>query len=112
MNYLDTFDPTILADEDILSRSQSNPALFAMLVERYQSPLFRYALGIVKNTEDAEEVVQAAFTKMYFHAGSFTKQEGASFKSWAYRITFTSAISHYRKQKRLWERETALEPEH
>lgn len=112
MSYLDSFVPETLADEDILARSQANPVLFALLVERYQNALFRYALGIVKNADDAEEVVQSAFTKMYLHAGTFTKQEGASFKSWAYRITFTSAISQYRKQKRLWERETALEPEH
>jgi len=112
MTYLDGPETTTMEDAELLLASQKDPALFALIVERYQAPLLRMALGITKNTADAEEVVQDAFTKIYLHAGSFTKQEGASFKSWAYRITFTTAISQYRKQKRLWTRETALEPEH
>lgn len=112
MTYLDPLDPVDAPDDELLRASLNNPALFALIVERYQAPLLRMAMGITKNADDAEEVVQDAFTKMYLHANSFTKQEGASFKSWAYRITFTSAISHYRKLKRQWTRETALEPEH
>ncbi|TSC70050.1 MAG: RNA polymerase sigma factor SigW, partial [Parcubacteria group bacterium Gr01-1014_70] len=45
------------------------------------------------------------------NGGKFQKQENASFKSWAYRIVINTAISHYRKLKRVYERSAPLDPE-
>ncbi len=99
------------ADEHILAASLSNPDLFAALIDRYQDAFFRAAYSVVHQKEEAEDIVQEAFTNMYLHAGSFEKQENASFKSWAYRIVINTAISHYRKLKRMYERTAPLDPE-
>lgn len=98
-------------DEELLRAAVERPALFGELVDRYQEKLFRLAFSIVRQKEEAEDIVQEAFMKIYLHANRFKKQEGASFKSWAYRIAFNNSISHYRKLKRTRERETVLEPE-
>jgi RNA polymerase sigma-70 factor (ECF subfamily) len=110
MSYLETTEVP-QTDEEILEASVKNPALFSLLVDRYQEPLLRAAFGIVRQKEEAEDIVQESLTKIYLHTGKFQKQENASFKSWAYRIVINNAISHYRKVKRIREHQTPLDPE-
>lgn len=108
---MDTKEIKDLADEHILAASVSNPDIFAALIDRYQNAFFRAAYSVVHQKEEAEDIVQEAFTNMYLHAGSFEKQAHASFKSWAYRVVINTAISHYRKIKRAYERSVPLDPE-
>lgn len=89
-----------LKDEEILTASLQEPAIFEILVERYHDPLLRAALRIVRNREESEDIVQEAFVKIYKNADKFEKLEGIEFKSWAYKVTINTAITHYRKLKR------------
>src|SRR3989344_2945645 len=101
MGFLDsTGDIANTKDEDILTKSIDNPALFSLLVDRYQVPFLRKAQLIVRSQEEAEDVVQEAFTKIYLHAGKFQKLPGIEFKSWAWRILVNTALTHYRKIRR------------
>lgn len=88
-------------DEEVLARSIREPSSFIVLVERYQQPFLKAALGVVRSREEAEDVVQETFTKIYLHAGRFKKQEGARFKSWGYKILLNTAFTHYQKVKRI-----------
>jgi RNA polymerase sigma-70 factor, ECF subfamily len=111
-NYLaEHTDMSAQADERILTASLSNPNHFAILVDRYQEAFLRAAYSVVRQKEEAEDIVQEAFTSIYIHGGSFEKQANASFKSWAYRIVINAAISRYRKLKRIYERSAPLDPE-
>ncbi len=98
-------------DEELLSASISHPSLYALLVRKYEQPFMRKALGIVRVKEEAEDVVQEAFTKIYINAAKFKKQEGASFSSWGYRILINTALTHYQKQKRQGGRQVELDEE-
>ncbi|QQG45565.1 MAG: RNA polymerase sigma factor [Candidatus Sungiibacteriota bacterium] len=89
-----------LKDEEILRMAQKEPAVFEILVEKYQEPLMRAAWRVVRGREEAEDIVQEAFVKMYKNADKFEKLEGIEFKSWAYKVTINTAITHYRKLKR------------
>ena len=89
-----------MRDEEILRASVREPAMFEMLVEKYQEPLLRAAWRIVRGQEEAEDIVQEAFVKIYKNAEKFEKYEGIEFKSWAYKVTINTAITHYRKLKR------------
>ncbi len=100
-----------LSDEVVLQRSRSEPWLFAVLLERYQEAFLRKARGIVHRPEDAEEVVQDAFTKIYINADRFQPQEGASFSSWAYRILMNTAFTRYQKLLKEGQRFTVIDPE-
>lgn len=95
-----SFDVEGKKDEEILRASLKEPALFEVLVERYQEPLMRAAWRVVKGREEAEDIVQEAFLKIYKNADKFVKMEGIEFKSWAYKVTINTAITHYRKLKR------------
>lgn len=90
-------DPEALQDEELLRVSLENPNFFSLLVDRYQDAFFRAAMRVVQQKEEAEDIVQEAFTKIYMNAPKFQKQEGASFKSWGYKIVLNTAFTHYRK---------------
>lgn len=106
-----TDSASVLSDEEILVRSQGEPWLFAVLVERYQDPFLRKANSVLHNTLDAEEVVQDAFTKIYLHAHSFVPQDGAKFSSWAYRILMNTSFTRYQKKVKEGQRFSALHPD-
>jgi RNA polymerase sigma factor (sigma-70 family) len=86
-------------DEDILFNSQEYPAVFGILVDRYHKLFLRKVYRMVKNKDDAEDVVQDAFVKIYKHAQTFTVQEGAQFSSWAYKILLNTCYTFSKKRK-------------
>src|SRR5512146_75715 len=88
------------SDEELLALSVAHPSLFALLVRKYEEPFLRKARSIVRDEEDAVDVVQEAFTKIYLNAKKFKPQEGASFSSWGYRILINTALTQYQKRKR------------
>ena len=55
------------SDEEILTISRSNPDAFAVLVARYEDAFLRKAKSILWSVEDAEEVVQDTFTRIYVY---------------------------------------------
>jgi len=94
-------------DEEVLAASLAKPAYFKILVDRYQTPFIRKALGILKQREEAEDAVQEAFVKIYFNGGKFKKLQDIEFKSWAYKILVNAAISRYRKMSKKRKMESA-----
>jgi RNA polymerase sigma-70 factor (ECF subfamily) len=104
-------DARELSDEDLLIRSISHPWHFAVLLDRYEQAFLRRAQAIIHNKEDAEEIVQDTFTKIYLNASRFSPQEGAKFSSWAYRILLNTSYTYYVKRRKAGERFTAIDPE-
>ena len=101
-----------LSDAEILARSKREPELFALLVRRYEAPFLRRARTILFSPEDAEEVVQDAFTKIYLYADKYRPQEGATFSSWAYTILNRVAYTRYTARRKEGGVRANLEPEH
>lgn len=105
-------DTSALSDAEVLTRARKEPELFAILVHRYEAALLRRARTILKSPEDAEEVVQDAFTKMYLYADKYRPQEGASFSSWMYTILNRVAYTKYRVKSVERGKRAELLPEH
>ncbi len=112
MTFSTSEDLAILDDAEILARARQEPELFAVLVRRYEAALLRRARAILRSPEDAEEVVQDAFTKMYLYADKYHAQEGASFSSWMYTILNRVAYTKYAVRRKESGRMAELEPEH
>ena len=88
------------SDEEILALSVTNPDTFSVLVDRYQEAFLRKANYIIKNDpETSRDIVQDTFVKIYLNAGKFQVQEGASFKSWGYKILINTCFTKYKKLK-------------
>ena len=73
-------------------------AAFSDLVRRYQRPLLSVALRISKNHEDAEEIIQDAFLRVFQRIESFRGE--SLFRTWLTRITINEALMKIRKPKR------------
>jgi RNA polymerase sigma-70 factor (ECF subfamily) len=99
------------SDEELLALSTQHPSLFALLVRKYEEPFLRKAMSIVHEREEAEDIVQEAFTKIYLNASKFKTVAGASFSSWGYRILINTALTHYAKRKREGGRVVELDEE-
>jgi len=89
-----------LKDEEILTQSLKDPSRFSIIVDRYQDAFLRTAFNVVRSKQEAEDIVQETFAKIYTHGAKFTPQPGASFKSWAYRILMNTSFTHYQKVKK------------
>lgn len=99
------------SDEEILRMSRAEPEAFAILVHRYEEAFLRKVKTILYTKEDAEEVVQDAFTRIYVYADRYKAQEGASFSSWAYAILTRLAFTRYQKMRKHRARHQELDPE-
>jgi RNA polymerase sigma factor (sigma-70 family) len=67
------------------------------LVDEYQDMAYTIAFKIVRNNEDAEEIVQDSFVKAFRFLGDFKKT--AKFSSWLYRIVYNTALTKISAQK-------------
>ncbi len=89
------------AEEDrvLIECAQKGDALaFRQLVERHQRRAFAIALGLLRDEQDAREVVQEAFLRVYRGLDSF--QGGSTFFTWLYRIVTNLSIDLMRKPSR------------
>ncbi len=69
---------------------------FKLLVERYQRKIYSVALGMLKDKEEARDVSQEAFVKVYRYLENF--KGDSSFYTWLYRITVNICIDVLRKK--------------
>lgn len=102
------------SDEEILALSQSNAQAFSILVDRYQDAFLRKVKPIIESRGkvlSAEDIVQDTFVKIYLKTKQFKVQEGASFKSWAYKILLNTCFTAYQKVKKEKMMTIDLEPE-
>lgn len=77
---------------------EGNSNAFSVLVDRYKDLVFSLALKMVKNREEAEEVAQDTFIKVY---KSLTQFKGDSkFSTWIYKVTYNTCLDRLKKQKR------------
>ncbi len=74
-------------------------AAFRQLVERYQRKAYSVAYGMVRNPDDAMDLTQDAFVKVFRNLGKF--QGSSSFYTWLYRIVVNICIDHLRKSGRV-----------
>ena len=88
------------SDEEILFSSLKNPALFEVLVDKYEQPFQNKVRSILGPREEIFDIVQETFVKIYMNAAKFQVQEGASFKSWGYKILINTTFTYYQKLKK------------
>ena len=70
---------------------------FRDLVERYQSKVFSIIYGILRNHNDAEDIAQQVFAKVYFSIRNFDFR--SSLLTWIYKITVNECYDYLRKKK-------------
>jgi len=99
------------SDEELLALSLSKPSAFELLVARYQTQFLSRAMGVVRSRDNAEDVVQETFVRIYRFAPRFNGENG-SFRAWSLTILMNVARTHYRKAARDRGEVALLDPEH
>jgi RNA polymerase sigma-70 factor (ECF subfamily) len=91
----DQVDPA--ADISLEALKAGDRAAFARLVELYSPHIYRLALKILNDPQDAEDVLQDTFIKAFKNLSSFENR--SSISTWLYRIAVNEALMLIRKRK-------------
>jgi RNA polymerase sigma-70 factor (ECF subfamily) len=70
---------------------------FREIVERYQAKVFSIIFGILRNHNDAEDIAQQVFSKIYFSIRNFDFR--SSLLTWIYKITVNECYDYLRKKR-------------
>ncbi len=82
----------------LVRRVQARDELaFREIVERYQSKVFSIIYGILRNHNDAEDIAQQVFSKIYFSIRNFDFR--SSLLTWIYKITVNECYDYLRKRR-------------
>jgi RNA polymerase sigma factor (sigma-70 family) len=73
---------------------------YASLVAKHKNLVFSIVIKILNNREDAEEVAQDVFLKVYHSLKTFERK--SKFSTWLYRIAYNAAITKTRKKKMIF----------
>src|SRR5271169_4466958 len=85
-------------EADLVRRIQARDELaFREIVDRYQSKVFSIIYGVLRNHNDAEDIAQQVFSKVYFSIKSFDFR--SSLLTWIYKITVNECYDYLRKKK-------------
>src|SRR5512145_338707 len=85
-------------EAELVRRVQARDELaFREVVDRYQSKVFSIIVGILRNRNDAEDIAQQVFAKIYFSIRSFDFR--SSLLTWIYKITVNECYDYLRKKK-------------
>jgi RNA polymerase sigma-70 factor (ECF subfamily) len=88
----------VRAELELVNRArQGDAAAFSTLIRQYEGKIFRLAMNITQNREDAEDVLQESFLKAYEHLDQF--QGNSKFYTWIVRIAVNQALMKLRKRK-------------
>ena len=85
-------------DKEIVRRiKEGDTEGFAMLVDRHGSQVFSLILRIVGSREDAEELTQDVFMKVFDSLENYRGE--SAFSTWLYKVAYNRAVSGTRKKK-------------
>jgi RNA polymerase sigma-70 factor (ECF subfamily) len=89
----------LLSDHALIEATrQGDETAFAEIVSRYRNPITNYLYRILNDYEEAVDLAQETFVRVYFAADRY--HTGYAFSTYLYRIATNLAISEMRRRKR------------
>jgi RNA polymerase sigma-70 factor (ECF subfamily) len=87
------------SDTSLIARCQkADVAAFNEIVARYKGKIYNYVYRMIGNAEDAEDVTQEVFVRMYTNIRSF--RADASLSTWLFRIAGNLCVDSFRRNKK------------
>jgi RNA polymerase sigma-70 factor (ECF subfamily) len=87
--------------EFLVAAKRGDSAAFETLCKQSANTVFHMARRMMRNNEDAEDVVQESFQQAFLHLKSFNGD--SRFSTWLSRIAINAALMKLRKKHRLWD---------
>lgn len=92
-------DKTSHTDEVLLRRIVAGEQeALGLLYDRYGSLVYALLMGIVRNVDDAEDLMQEVFTQVWLKADTYQSAFGNA-KNWVLRIAHNRAVNHVRSRR-------------
>jgi RNA polymerase sigma-70 factor, ECF subfamily len=85
----------------LAAAKRGDSAAFEILCKQSANTVFRVARQVMRNNEDAEDVVQESFQQAFIHLKSF--KGDSRFSTWLSRIAINAALMRLRKKQRKWD---------
>ena len=82
---------------------------FNALYSLYAKKIFNTAFNYTQNVEEAEEITQDAFIKIYKYASSFRRQSALS--TWIYRLAINASLDHLKKKQNKSKEDVDINPD-
>jgi RNA polymerase sigma-70 factor (ECF subfamily) len=93
-------DKSNYLEETAIERAiTGNEDEYRYLLEKYQTYAFSIAIGIVGNEENAEEIVQDSFIRVFKNIAKFKKT--GKFSTWLYRIVYNTSLTSLRGKREI-----------
>lgn len=90
--------PTVMDEASLIrAAQQGDQDAFATLVHSYDQNVLRIAMNLLRSPDEAKDVYQEAFLRVYRNLDSF--RFDCSFPTWLYRIVTNICLDHLRKRK-------------
>jgi RNA polymerase sigma-70 factor (ECF subfamily) len=87
------------SDDELVARARARDlGAFEQLIDRHEERLYRVAMRLLRNENDAREVLQDALLSAWQNLDSFAGR--AQFGSWIYRVTVNAALMLLRTRRR------------
>jgi RNA polymerase sigma factor (sigma-70 family) len=91
-------DSQLKDDKELIARARGgDEAAYRVLLEKYQRPVFSICLRMVRNREEAEDLAQDAFMKVFAMLDRYNPSY--AFSSWLFKITSNLCIDAIRKRR-------------
>ncbi len=89
---------TDLNEKDLIRKAKQGDMLaFEELILKHEKIVYNLALRMMNHSEDAQDIAQEVFLKVYRSLANF--DERSAFSTWLYRITHNTCIDEMRKRK-------------
>lgn len=88
-----------LTDEELLRQVQEgNSSAFAALVRRHNIKFYSLAYRYLQSREEAEDMIQSAFLKLWERPDMWQAEKGAQFTTWFYRVIVNMCLDKKKKR--------------
>lgn len=89
-----------LSDDEIIEilKKTKNSLLFDIIYDRYSSVIYNKCLGFTKDKDDAKDLTQEVFIKLYVKLNEYKNQ--SKFRAWLYVFTYNICVNYVNRDKR------------
>ncbi len=90
----------MLDEQTLIAQTlQGNQQAYAHIIDRYKARLFAVLYKMVGHPQDAQDMLQEVFIKVYYKISEYSPA-GGNFSSWLYRIAINHCLDKLRSRKR------------
>ena len=88
-----------LTDEELVAQivKNKNTILFGVLYDRYIKQVYNKCYGFASNEDEAKDLTQEAFIKLFIKLGKYKLKDGSKFSSWLFVFVYNFCVNYVKR---------------